>query len=47
MWKASTINEVMYDIGYNDTRSFRDIFKRITGMPPVDYRSRFNREVMA
>jgi len=41
-----TINEVMYDIGYNDTKSFRDVFKRITGMSPVDYRNRFNREVM-
>jgi len=41
-----TINEVMYGIGYNDTKSFRDVFKRITGMSPLDYRNRFNREVM-
>lgn len=43
---AHTISEVMYTIGYNDTKSFRDVFKRITGMSPVEYRNRFSREIM-
>ena len=42
-----TVNEVMYDIGYNDAKAFRDVFKKITGMSPVDYRNRYNRVAMA
>jgi transcriptional regulator GlxA family with amidase domain len=36
------INEVMYDVGYSDTKAFRTIFKRITGLSPVDYRNRYS-----
>jgi transcriptional regulator GlxA family with amidase domain len=35
------INEVMYDVGYSDTKAFRTVFKRITGLSPVDYRNRY------
>ena len=38
-----TIYEVMYEVGYTDIKAFRDVFKRITGMPPVDYRNRYNK----
>ncbi len=38
------INEVMYDVGYNDTKAFRGIFKKISGMSPVEYRSKYNKE---
>lgn len=27
-----TVSEVMYDAGYSDTKSFRDLFKRVAGM---------------
>jgi transcriptional regulator GlxA family with amidase domain len=37
-----SIVEVMYDTGYSDTQTFRDVFKRITGMTPVDYRKRYH-----
>lgn len=37
-----TVNEVMYDVGYTDTKAFRDVFTKITGMSPVDYRVRYN-----
>lgn len=37
-----TVNEVMYDVGYNDTKAFREVFSRVTGMSPVDYKSRYN-----
>ncbi|HYK47491.1 MAG TPA: helix-turn-helix domain-containing protein [Parafilimonas sp.] len=40
------INEVMYNVGYNDTKAFRTIFKKTTGMTPIDYRNKYNREVM-
>ncbi len=39
-----TINEVMYDVGYSDVKAFREIFRRITGMSPLEYRSRYNKE---
>jgi transcriptional regulator GlxA family with amidase domain len=35
------VNEVMYDVGYTDTKAFRDIFKKLTGLTPVEYRNRF------
>ncbi|HXB45726.1 MAG TPA: helix-turn-helix domain-containing protein [Puia sp.] len=35
------INEVMYAVGYNDTKAFRTTFKKITGLSPLDYRNRF------
>jgi transcriptional regulator GlxA family with amidase domain len=37
------INEVMYEVGYTDTKAFRGIFKRITGLTPVEYRNRYNK----
>jgi transcriptional regulator GlxA family with amidase domain len=37
-----TVNEVMYDVGYTDTKAFRDVFKKVTGMSPVDYRGKYN-----
>jgi len=39
------VNEVMYHIGYTDPKAFRMTFKRITGLSPVQYRSKYNREV--
>ena len=41
------INEVMYDVGYNDTKAFRTTFKKITGLSPVEYRNKYNREAVA
>lgn len=37
------INEVMYDVGYSDTKAFRTIFKKITGLTPVEYRNKYNK----
>jgi transcriptional regulator GlxA family with amidase domain len=41
-----TVNEVMYDVGYNDAKAFRDVFKKVTGLSPVDYRNKYNREAV-
>ena len=38
------INEVMYDVGYSDTKAFRTTFKKITGLSPVDYKRKYNKE---
>jgi transcriptional regulator GlxA family with amidase domain len=39
-----TINEVMYDVGYSDVKAFREVFRKITGMSPIEYRNKFNKE---
>lgn len=41
-----TINEVMYEVGYSDVKAFRDVFRKITGMSPLEYRSRYNKEAV-
>ena len=40
------VNEVMYNVGYTDPKAFRVTFKRITGLSPVQYRSKYNRELL-
>lgn len=42
-----TVNEVMYDVGYVDSKAFRTVFKKITGLSPVEYRNKYNREPVA
>jgi transcriptional regulator GlxA family with amidase domain len=38
------VNEVMYDVGYTDPKAFRTTFKKITGLSPVEYKSKYNKE---
>jgi transcriptional regulator GlxA family with amidase domain len=38
------VNEAMDKVGYSDPKAFRIIFKKITGLSPTQYRSRYNRE---
>tara|TARA_R110000868_G_scaffold29813_1_gene110678 strand:+ start:1877 stop:2839 length:963 start_codon:yes stop_codon:yes gene_type:complete len=35
------ISEVMFDVGYSDTKAFRNVFKKITGLTPVEYRNKY------
>ena len=37
------INEVMYEVGYADAKAFRTIFKKVTGLTPIDYRAKYNK----
>ena len=30
------INQVMFDVGYTDTKAFRTVFKKITGLTPIE-----------
>lgn len=39
-----TVNEVMYGVGYNDTKAFREVSIRITGISPVEYKSKYNKK---
>lgn len=41
------VNEVMYNVGYSDPKAFRTTFKRFTGLSPLQYRSKYNREAVA
>lgn len=41
------INEVMYEVGYNDTKAFRTTFKKITGLSPIEYRNKYNKASIA
>ena len=40
------VNEVMYKVGYTDTKAFRTTFKKITGISPIQYRTKYNPAVM-
>jgi YesN/AraC family two-component response regulator len=39
------VNEVMYKVGYTDTKAFRTTFRKITGLSPVQYRNKYNRQI--
>lgn len=41
-----TINEVMYEVGYSDVKAFREVFRKITGITPLEYRNRYNKEAL-
>lgn len=38
-----TINEVMYEVGYSDVKAFREVFRKITGMSPIEYKGKYNK----
>lgn len=39
------IQEVMYGVGYNDEKAFRNTFRKYTGLSPLEYRGKYNREM--
>lgn len=39
-----TVNEIMYEVGYNDAKAFREVFSRVTGLSPLDYKLKYNKE---
>ncbi len=40
---AQNISDLMTNVGYNDVKTFRKVFKRITGLTPQDYRKKYCR----
>jgi AraC-like DNA-binding protein len=34
----------MYEVGYSDVKAFRRVFRKVTGMLPLEYRGRYNKE---
>ncbi len=41
------VSDIMYKVGYTDTKAFRTTFKKITGLSPIQYRNKYNRELAA
>jgi transcriptional regulator GlxA family with amidase domain len=41
-----TINEVMYEVGYSDVKAFREVFRKITGISPLEYKNKYNKEAV-
>jgi transcriptional regulator GlxA family with amidase domain len=44
---SKTINEIMYEVGYSDVKAFREVFRKITGMSPMEYKHKYNKEAVA
>jgi transcriptional regulator GlxA family with amidase domain len=40
-----TVNQIIYEVGYNDPKAFRQVFKKITGLTPLEYKSKFYKHV--
>jgi transcriptional regulator GlxA family with amidase domain len=40
------VNEVMYEVGYSDNKAFRTVFKKITGLSPIDYKNKYNKNAV-
>jgi transcriptional regulator GlxA family with amidase domain len=41
-----TIFEVMDEVGYSDDKAFREVFKKITGLSPLDYKAKYSRKLV-
>jgi len=39
-----TILEIMNDVGYNDDKAFREVFKKVTGLSPLDYKNKYSKD---
>lgn len=39
-----TISEVMFDVGYSDHKSFRNVFRKYSGMSPTNYKTKYVNE---
>jgi transcriptional regulator GlxA family with amidase domain len=36
-----TVNEIIYETGYNDLDAFRKVFRKFTDLSPIDYRKKY------
>jgi transcriptional regulator GlxA family with amidase domain len=39
---SQSVSEIMYNTGYNDSKAFREVFKKSVGLTPKEYRDKFN-----
>jgi transcriptional regulator GlxA family with amidase domain len=40
--EMTNVNQAMYDVGYNDPKAFREVFKKYVGVSPMDYKRKFS-----
>lgn len=40
-----TVTEIMDEVGYNDDKAFREVFKKVTGLSPLDYKAKYRRDL--
>ena len=38
------VNDVMYNVGYSDSKAFRNTFKKVVGYSPLEYKKKYNTE---
>ncbi|HVD97703.1 MAG TPA: helix-turn-helix domain-containing protein [Cytophagaceae bacterium] len=38
-----TVLEIMSEVGYADDKAFREVFKKITGLSPLEYKNKYHR----
>ena len=38
---ATSINDLMVQVGYTDAKAFRRVFRKVTGLSPVEYRKKY------
>ena len=41
-----SIEAVMEGVGYSDNKTFRTLFKKITGLSPHEYRNKYNKKIV-
>ena len=41
-----TVSEIMYEVGYSDQKAFREVFRKFTGMSPVEYKGRYSKDLI-
>ncbi len=41
-----TVSEIMYEVGYSDQKAFREVFRKFTGMSPLEYKDRYNKDLI-
>ncbi len=39
-----SVDEIMYSVSYSDNKAFRTVFKKVTGLSPLEYRNKYNKE---
>lgn len=42
-----SVDEIMYSVSYSDNKAFRTVFKKVTGLSPLEYRNKYNKEAVA
>ncbi len=41
-----SVAEVMYEVGYSDVKAFREVFRKVTGISPLEYRGKYNKDAV-